>query len=164
MSNSYTGLVNRQIIFARHHLQLLQPETNANEKLRNLGVLYSVMFHLEKALCFFMRELAENYQSPQASQIYQLSQLQEALAALNKTPAEVAELAELKRVGWWSDMDVLMASIYRQSSSHTSPVADVGRIQLSNAAPAEPDRASVEQWLKAFKALVDRQRDLMLEY
>ena len=66
MDNPYIGRVNLRLMFARHQYQLRMLESedkalNANERMRNQGILNASIWHLKGAYRAYLAEVGANY-------------------------------------------------------------------------------------------------------
>lgn len=172
MANPYIGWVNLQLVSVRHHLSLLLEESNANERLRNRGVLESSTWHLNRAYQYYLYELGANYQLKEPESNKSAIELGEALEAIDKHPGEAAELAQLEKDGWIADLKRALVDLDRPDSTpgakliSQQAMASQAHLKLVNLED-EPIPLSAERlrnWLEKFKELTTRHREVMVEY
>lgn len=169
MSNLFVGLVNLQLVSTRHHLSLLLEETTASDRIRNRGLLESAAWHLRRAYDVYLCEVGANYKLPAPQQNNTATALCEALEKVDKHPGEASELQKLERTGWLSDLILALRGLDSTTSggvTETQPapikLGELKVVDLDNRAP-ELTEESVRQWLSAFKELIERQREVMIE-
>lgn len=165
MSNPYIGWVNLQMVSVRHHLGLLIDEANANDRLRNRGVLESAAWHLSRAYCYYLYELGANYQLPSPESNCDAQSLSGALESVGKHPGEAGELCLLESEGWIRDLHRALGNETgaRQGAGVQSGRVELQLIDLDNQVVVL-SKEVLEQWLVSFKELVDRHREVMVEY
>lgn len=165
MANPYIGWVNKQVVAVRYHLSLVTDAENANQRLRNTGVLESAAWHFQRAYRFYLYELGANYQLNSPEDQNTAVELGAALEAIGKHPGEAVELATLESDGWIAD---LLNSVSDTNRSNTSAAVDPlgSALQLVDLEYQEKQlsRELINEWLAKFKELVDRHRDVMVEY
>lgn len=164
-SNPYRGQVNAHLGKARWLLQSLasSQEDSASSRLGQAALQESCAYQLQLALQNFLREIAENYQLPNADQIQSSADLERALAAADKAPAELAEIRTSQSEGWLGQMNRAFQQIGKANSSSSSSVQMVGMIQAKALDSTDLDAKSLELWFSSLKELVDRQREMMVE-
>lgn len=166
MSNPYIGWVNLQMVSVRHHLSLLLEENNANDRIRNRGVLESAAWHLKRAYLYYLCELGANYQLKSPEQNTTANELGKALESVGKHPGEAAELSLLEQEGWLLDLFSALASAEAPTSSSQKAAIAAGGLQLldldKTIVPLTAD--SLNEWLVKFKELIGRHREVMIEY
>lgn len=165
MANPYIGWVNLQVVSVRHHLGLLLEESNANQRLRNRGVLESAAWHLQRAYRYYLYELGANYQlsSPESNDSADV--LSQALESVGKHPGEAAELCQLETNGWVGDLYRALLESDRPGETQGSSVQKgaLALVDLENV-PVGLTTDLLTDWLRKFKELVDRHREVMVEY
>ena len=165
MSNPYIGWVNLQMVAVRHHLSLLVEETNANERLRNRGVLESAAWHFKRAYRYYLYELGANYQLPTPESNDSAQQLADALELVGKHPGEAAELCLLEAEGWIKELTqaIALADTGERAALGPSIVNELEILDLDKPT-ATLSKEVLGEWLVSFKELIERHREVMLEY
>ena len=170
--NPYIGRVNQQLLFARHHLSLLEVGKNASQKMRNDSLLQSSLFHLRIGLDCYYRELASNYQAKNCDHINSIDTLSSELLMIGKQPGELEELRHLFDHGWIKQVMDAYARVWssdkvaKGGATGVKPVTNTGGLSLVNL-DAEPRALTFElvnTWISDFKEVIDRHRDVMQEY
>ena len=170
MSNPYLGFVNRQLILARHQLSLRLEEKNASDKLRNEGLIEAALWHLGRAYRAYIAEVAANYKVPKPELPKDAKELSESLQAINKHPAEAQELERLASEGFISSlmsaligMQTVQAGLFAPAPTETqNPLNIIDITELSE--PLDLSFELLTEWVNAFKELIDRHREHMIEY
>jgi len=168
MANPYIGWVNLQLVAVRHHLNLLLEEKNANERLRNRGVLESAAWHLDRAYRYYLYELGANYQLKEPELNRTANELGNALEAIGKHPGEAAELSTLEKNGWVADLKQVLGSVEQLDSGpreqkNSIPAGELTLVDVSDE-QVELSAETLATWLGNFKELTTRHREVMVEY
>lgn len=165
MANPYIGWVNLQMVSVRHHLSLLLEAKNANERLRNRGVLESAAWHMLRAYRYYLFELGANYQLSSPEDHQTADELGRALESAGKHPGEASELIGLEDNGWVSDLLGVNIAINRPSPALGGPTLqkELAIIDLDRV-PVELTQDVLIDWLSKFKELTERHREVMVEY
>jgi len=177
MDNPYLGRVNQQLIFARHQLQLKTEgsETttlNANERMRNQGILHAGLWHLRWAYRAYLAEIGANYKLIKPELPNTASELSQALEAINKHPGEAQELERLESEGFVRDILLALRNIEQIESGLIPPAPSEaesqGLLALKDITDTKEaislDFDMLSKWIRSFKELVDRHREHMIEY
>jgi hypothetical protein len=165
--NPYLSVVNQRLHFGRLLLQQLPPAGDApSKRMLELALCQSVLYQLESAYRFYLREIASTYRCRTPEQIGNVEGLVADLQAMGKHPAEASELANLESTsGTW--LNQLLAA-YRQvrtvQQEQTSQQSPIAVVQMSaDMEPVELDVEGLKTWLAAFVELVERHRQHMQE-
>ena len=175
MDNPYIGRVNQQLIFARHQLQLegsAKRPLNANERMRNQGVLHAGLWHLRWAYRAYLAELGANYKLLKPELPNTARELAEALEAVDKHPGEAQELERLETNGFIRNFLAVLESIEQIESGLIPPTPSAaqnrGSLVLKDVTDTEKDGQfdfeTLSRWTGSFKELVARHREHMIEY
>lgn len=174
MDNPYIGRVNQQLIFARHQLQSKiessDKELNANERMRNQGILHAGLWHLCWAYRAYLVEVGANYKLLKPELSNTAKELSIALEAMNKHPAESHELERLETEGFVYDMFQALAGIEQIESGlippapadASSPIALKDITDTVEKLPLSFECLSL--WVESFKEIINRHREHMVEY
>jgi len=166
VSNPFRNQVNGHLGKARWLLESLKSsqEEATSSRLGQAALQESCAHQLQLVLQKFLREIAENYQLPNAGQIQNSQDLEAALLAADKSPAELAEIRTSQSEGWLGQMDRAFQRIGSPSSSASSSlVQSAGMIQTKSLDSTDLDAGSLELWYYNLRELVDRQREMMVE-
>lgn len=171
MTNRYTSQVNRQLYAANAHLKLLpKPPLNGNQRIVAQALLESALFHLILAYKKYLRELADNYQLANSDSIDSFLGLRQAFVDSDKTPAESNELEVLVNEGWIGDALASFEIVGEESRSKKLeqqtelliPLANLGTAYVAKSKPLT--QQLLMQWIESFRELINRHRDIMVEY
>lgn len=149
-------------------LELGEGETTHRH--RQQALLQSAVCQLVLAYKFYLCEIAANYQCPDPDAVADVYSLRDVCGALDKHPAEVEELRTLYETpgSWLQRLSSCHRAMYR-AEVKSSALAEVNEHQIPVAATHGEDWsfvavADVSQWIAAFNELIDRQREVMVEY
>ncbi len=174
MASVYISRTNQKLYFCRLHLdQLKSAEHSAGWSKHALVESYmeSVLFHLACAYSSFLREIAEVYRiSPE--NVDTLEQLEQALSDQGLEAPEAKELVQLASSDSW--LSQLLAAYQacwtaeEREQAQRSPHASLSEIHVVQVNPDHTEECEVieqlEQWLVAFRELVERHRESMKEW
>lgn len=177
MDNPYLGRVNQQLIFARHQLQSrMEPAQgkllNANENMRNQGILHAGLWHLRWAYRAYLAEVGANYKLAKPELAETAVELSQALEKMNKHPAEARELERLESEGFVRDILSALDHIEQIESGLIAPAPSesesLGLLSLKDITDHKDkqplDFDLLSNWIRLFKELIDRHREHMIEY
>ncbi len=165
---SWASLVNQKLFFS-------------NMLLEQLDKLDDPFGHLEKALCesavyqlecgyrHHLREIADNYRSPQAESVKTVSELIAQLEAMGKHPAEAQEMAYLEAdsENWLSQLLACWRAFSEAPLVDAEPdrASPIPLMQVSQTNTLPPLNAvQVSAWIDAMRELVERHRQVMVEW
>lgn len=165
--NTYLSAVNQRRYFASLLLeQLVSLEGSGCNPLLTQALCQSVLYQLQAAYRFYLREVATTYKCRAPEQIQTVEALIEALQAMGKHPAEASEMANLEQqAGSWL-YELLSAyrtlsSVQQEQVSQQSQIAVV-QVTAEREAP-ELGCELLSSWRDAFDELIERHRQHMLE-
>ncbi len=172
MANPYIGIVNRQLAFARYQCSSELQETNAAERLRNLGALYAGIWHLSLAYKNYLAEVGATYKLTRPELCKNANDLCQALESMNKGPAEATELARLERQGFIANVLGALARIEQVAEDQVPPApSDMDTsnpLRMVDVSDFEEELnvkfEDLSSWIRQFKELIDRHREHMIEY
>lgn len=160
----FTGAVNAHLRKASALIQQCQALRNSDgSRLAQEALIEGACFQLQLAKTNLLREIAENYQAPDAAQITNSDDLAAALLAIDKAPQELSEIQISQQEGWMGKMDSAYDALVSSAKVGKAAVQSAGLIQTKQLKSNELDFAGVESWAKNLKELVDRQREMMVE-
>ena len=162
---TYLSAVNQKLLFARQLLS--QADTKQSQK-QGAVLSQSVAVQLHQAWLWHCRNVAENYKLQELDSVDCANTLVELLAAQGKTPGEATELQNLQNDpdSWLSGLLKAHQHIYRLPTVRKAEM-DVDRLpMISLDAPEAVDWSleRAELWLSNMQELVDRQREMMVEF
>jgi hypothetical protein len=156
----FSGLLLQQV--DRNHCPFFGPAANLQ-----LALCQSALFQLETAYRLYLREVATTYRDSAAETISSVEGLIAAMESMGNSPSEAAELANLEadKDSWLANMlkahEHLLEVRPQEVVNAASPIAVVqieqgeGRHELS--------ADLLDGWLEAFRDLIERHREQMVE-
>jgi hypothetical protein len=169
VQSSYLSAVNQKLLFARQLLSLA--ETKQGQKqgtVSSQSIAQSVAVQLHQAWLWHCRNIAENYKLQELDSVGCANTLVELLAAQGKTPGEATELQNLQNDpdSWLSELLKAHQHIYQLPTVRKAEM-DVDRLPMI--AVDAPDLVDwslecAQLWLANMQELVERQREMMVEF
>ena len=171
---SYLSAVNQKLLFAKKLIKLIEANSSASQD-RHLRVslAQSITLHLGQAWAWHLQDVASNYKVKDPSIIKSVDDLEDSLMADGKQPAESTELKQLfyNNNAWANEM------LYAFSQLSSLPIIrkaemDADRLpMLSLDDASNSKRKAVDwdldqgmDWSKQMNELVERHRDMMIEF
>ncbi|GIX29628.1 MAG: hypothetical protein KatS3mg124_0100 [Porticoccaceae bacterium] len=130
-----------------------------SDRHRRQALLEGAVFELALAYRFYLGELAEALQLPEAEGIADLAQLEGLCRRRGIVSPEVAELAALEQAA-----DSWLAALLAARRRIAEPPRPASPDLLAGGGPPWLDCAEVAGWRAAFDALVERQRAGLVEW
>jgi hypothetical protein len=169
-SRSYSAAVNQKLLFARKLLNLAKAYGDSN-KHTAIAMAQSVVLQLYLVWNWHLQDIANNYKVQDPSVINCADDLVTALSADGKTPAEAMELQHLFNTEdtWVNDLMSAYQTLFRLPATRKAQM-DVDRLpllSLDNAATDHEikwDLIPVVEWTEKMTELVERHRDMMIEF
>lgn len=168
--NPFLPAVNQKLYFCSLLLRQIDPKlppaVGAAANLQ-LALCQSALFQLEAAYRLYLREVASTYRHRAAETIVSVEALIAAMESIGKSPSEVWELANLEanKESWLAKMlcahDRLFQVLSQEAASVASPIAVVQIDQVED--KLELSAELLAGWLDDFRALIERQREQMVE-
>jgi hypothetical protein len=162
----FRGKVNAHLRKAEALLEQFKAvQADEGSRLTQDALIEGCSFQLQLAKRNFLREIAENYQSPEAAEIASAQDLAAALEKIDKLPAELSEILTSEQEGWMAQMQAAHSQLVSGSTAGKGSAAlqSAGLIQTKELSSNDLDFARVESWLLNLKELVERQREMMVE-
>ena len=169
MQSSYLSAVNQKLLFSRQLIALFEQSQNPRVKQSaGAAVAQSVTVQLHQAWLWHCRDVASSYKLKEIDLVDSAESLVALLAEQGKTPGEATELQNLQGdpVSWVSDMLKASGSLYRLPIIRKAEM-DVDRLPMIALDAPEVVDWSVERataWLDSMQELVNRQREMMVEF
>ena len=164
--SAYFSAVNQKLLFAR---RLLSVGETVDDRYLHSAIAQSVVFQLQQALRWHLCDIAATYQLKEPEAATSVVGLLSLLHAADKAPAEASELKSLE-----ADANSWLAELQRagrelvQLPELRKVVMDVDRLPVLVADGKPPaidwTLENVGGWLQALAELIDRQRDMMVEF
>lgn len=154
----------------RHYAALLLQQAAGAASHRHLeqALLQGAVTHLWQAVLFYLAEIASAYQCPDAASAASPVALAEMLEAMDKTPGEVSEILALDRDSrsWLGQLRACRESL--ASAQQVLPRQERDDLIAVVPVTGEDDwslihREQVENWAAALGAMLERQREVMVE-
>ena len=164
---TYLSAVNQKLLFARQLLTHVS-ESNPKKAQHDTVLTQSVAVQLRQAWLWHCRNIAENYKLQELDAVDCADSLVELLAAQGKTPGEATELQNLQNDpdSWLSELLKAHQHIYRLPTVRKAEM-DVDRLPMIALDAPEVVDWSLERaklWLSNMQELVERQREMMVEF
>jgi hypothetical protein len=163
--STYLSAVNQKLLFAR---QLLSGVDAKKAQGQGAVLSQSVAVQLYQAWLWHCRNVAETYKLKELDSVDCANTLVELLAAQGKTPGEATELQNLQNdpQSWLSELLKAHRYIYLLPTIRKAEM-DVDRLPMISLDAPEVVDWSVERaqlWLDRMLELVERQREMMVEF
>jgi hypothetical protein len=170
----YLSAVNQKLLFSDHLLKLADgDDLMLNNKHLAVAIAQSVTLQLYQAWGWHIKDVASHYKLNDPSIIADVDILVKALADEGKTPAESQELQNLlMQEGSWvvalfnahSQLYALPEITKAQMDSDRLPLRIIGGASNNAGEVFEWSLVDVSNWKLYMQELVDRQRDMMIEF
>lgn len=170
----YLSAVNQKLLFSDHLLKLADgDDLMLNNKHLAVAIAQSVTLQLYQAWGWHIKDVASHYKLNDPSIIADVNNLVKALADEGKTPAESQELQNLSmQEGSWvvalfnahSQLYALPEITKAQMDSDRLPLRIIGGASNHAGEVFEWSLVDVSNWKLNMQELVDRQRDMMIEF
>jgi hypothetical protein len=174
----YLSAVNQKLLFAKQLIALLDSAKSSRQGAfkdshQVEAIAQSVAVQLYQAWHFHLRDIASNYKLASPDDVTSAEILVEMLAAEDKCPAEATEMQALvaDSESWVAELFNAQAQVYELPVIRKAEM-DVDRLPMiavdaTNAEGAKLVDWTLERaqlWLTQLQELVDRQRDMMVEF
>jgi hypothetical protein len=166
--------VNQKLLFAKKLIKLIDSNAVASQDWHmRVALAQSITLHLGQAWAWHLQDVASNYKVKDASIINSVDDLEQSLLADGKQPAESTELKQLfySNESWANNM------LYAFSQLSDLPIIrkaemDLDRLPMlslddasnSRRKAVDWDLAEAMDWSKKMNELVERHRDMMIEF
>jgi len=166
--SSYISAVNQKLLYARQLLALARaPGTVANVH-QQAATTQSVAVQLHQAWLWHCCHVAETYKLQNPEAVTDGDLLVTLLAEQGKSPGEASELQTLQHTpgSWLSELLNAYRHIYQLPIVRRAEM-DVDRLPMIALDAPESIDWSLERaeiWLHSLEELIDRQREMMLEF
>jgi len=173
-TSSYLSAVNQKLLFASKLIKLISnSEGVTKDRHLSIAMAQSITAQLCQAWAWHLRDVATNYKVKDVEVINSVDDLVASLSADGKQPAESTELKQL----FYSSTSWVNAMFTAHSQLPSLPVIrkaemDVDRLPMLSLDDAfdakkrvvEWDLLTVINWSKQTNELVERHRDMMIEF
>jgi hypothetical protein len=163
--STYLSAVNQKLLFAR---QLLLQADSKKSQQQGAVFTQSIAVQLHQAWLWHCRCVAETYKLKELNAVECANTLVELLAGQGKSPGEATELQNLQNdpQSWLSELLKAHHSIYQLPTIRKAEM-DVDRLPMIALDAPEVVDWSLERaqlWLSNMQELVERQREMMVEF
>lgn len=168
--NPFLPAVNQKLYFCNLLLQQVDrdlPHVVGPAANLQMALCQSALFQLEVAYRLYLREVATTYRHSAAETISSADGLIEAMESIGKSPCEAEELANLEadKGSWLANMlnarDRLLEIRPQEVVNAASPIAVVQIEQGEDSHDLSADL--LNGWLEAFRDIIERHREHMIE-
>lgn len=164
----YLSAVNQKLLFARRLLQVAQ-KAGSLDRHAEIAVAQSVAFQLRQAWHWHLKDIAATYQLSDPEQVADADALLNQLTNAGKSPAEAYELVNLIQNpdSWAGSLSGAAAEL---QSLPTLRKAQMDADRLPALTLNKGDQGvnwtleTAQSWLEGMQELVDRQREVMIEF
>lgn len=165
--STYISAVNQKLLFARQLLRMLNA-TGSTSSHEIAATAQSVAVQLHQAWLWHCRNIAEGYKLQDLQSVTDGDSLVAQLAKQGKCPGEATELQALQQDpgSWLSELLLAYQNIYRLPVVRKAEM-DVDRlpmIALDGPVVVEWSVERAQLWLQSLQELIDRQREMMIEF
>lgn len=171
---SYLSAVNQKLLFAKKLIKLIDANSAAiQDRHLRVATAQSITLHLGQAWSWHLQDVATNYKVKDPSIVNSVDDLEKSLLNEGKQPAESTELKQLFYTTdtWANNM------LYAYSQLSSLPVIRKAEMDLDRLPMLSLDDASDSQrkavdwnlteaisWSEQMNELVERHRDMMIEF
>lgn len=168
MLSTYLSAVNQKLLFSRQLLSQAEAAGTKKAQQQGAALTQSVAVQLNQAWLWHCRNVAETYKLQEIDSVNCANTLVELLAAQGKTPGEATELQNLQNdpQSWLSELLKAHQAIYQLPTIRKAEM-DVDRLPMIALDAPEAVDWSLERaqlWLSSMQELVERQREMMVEF
>ncbi len=165
--STYISAVNQKLLFARQLLRMLNA-TGSTSSHEIAATAQSVAVQLHQAWLWHCRNIAEGYKLQDLQSVTDGDSLVAQLAKQGKCPGEATELQALQQDpgSWLSELLLAYQNIYLLPVVRKAEM-DVDRlpmIALDGPVVVEWSVERAQLWLQSLQELIDRQREMMIEF
>jgi hypothetical protein len=166
--STHISAVNQKLLFARQLLRGLDRDSSSASSHLIAATAQSVAVQLHQAWLWHCRNIAEGYKLRDLESVIDGDSLVAQLAKQGKCPGEATELQSLQQDSgsWLSELLTAHQNIYLLPVVRKAEI-DVDRlpmIALDGPAVVEWSVERAHIWLQALQELIDRHREMMIEF
>lgn len=165
--SAHISAVNQKLLFARQLLRMLDA-TGSTSSHEIAATAQSVAVQLHQAWLWHCRNIAEGYKLQDLQSVTDGDSLVAQLAKQGKCPGEATELQALQQDpgSWLSELLLAHQNIYLLPVVRKAEM-DADRlpmIALDGPVVVEWSIGRAQLWLQSLQELIDRQREMMIEF
>ena len=171
---SYLSAVNQKLLFAKKLIQLIDSNSAAiQDRHLRVATAQSITLHLGQAWSWHLQDVATNYKVKDPSIVNSVDDLEKSLLDEGKQPAESTELKQLfySTNTWannmlyaYSQLSSLPAIRKAEMDSDRLPILSLDDASDSQRKAVDWDLTEAISWSKQMNELVERHRDMMIEF
>ena len=171
---SYLSAVNQKLLFAKKLIKLIDSNSAAiQDRHLRVATAQSITLHLGQAWSWHLQDVATNYKVKDPSIVNSVDDLEKSLLDEGKQPAESTELKQLfySTNTWannmlyaYSQLSSLPAIRKAEMDSDRLPMLSLDDASDSQRKAADWDLTEAISWSKQMNELVERHRDMMIEF
>ncbi|MDG2018498.1 MAG: hypothetical protein P8J25_03535 [Porticoccaceae bacterium] len=171
---SYLSAVNQKLLFAKKLIKLIDSNAVAQEdRHMRVALSQSITLQLGQAWAWHLQDVASNYKVKDPSNINSIDDLVECLMADGKQPAESTELKQLfySNDSWANNLLYACSQLYSlpvirkaEMDADRLPMLSLDDVSNSKRKAIDWDLSTAMQWSKQMNELVERHRDMMIEF
>jgi len=171
--SNYLSAVNQKLLFAEQLSMLVAKKASGSNQHLEIAVAQSITVQLYQAWVWHLQDMASNYRLKNPAAVYNTADLVNALQLEGKQPAEAVELHNLSgQPGSWV-MALLNAhrQLYlvpevrsAQMDADRLPVVAIDTLSSDSGGIGNLSLAEVRGWVVQMRELVERHREMMVEF
>jgi hypothetical protein len=166
--STHISAVNQKLVFARQLLRMLDASDSSATSHQIAATAQSVAVQLHQAWLWHCRNIGEGYKLQDLESVTDADSLVALLAKQGKCPGEAVELQNLQHdsSSWLSELLLAHKNIYLLPVVRKAEM-DVDRlpmISLDGPKVVEWTVESAQLWLQSLEELIDRHREMMIEF
>ena len=171
---SYLSAVNQKLLFAKKLIRLVEVNASAfKDKHLQVSIAQSITLHLGQSWAWHLQDVASNYKVKDPSIIQSVDDLEQSLMSDGKQPAESTELKQLfyTNGSWANNMlyafgQLSTLPVIRKAEMDTDrlPMFSLDDASNSQRKAVDWDLSTAIDWSKKMNELVERHRDMMIEF
>jgi hypothetical protein len=173
-SCSYLSAVNQKLLFAKKLIKLIDSNSTAShDRHMRVALAQSITLHLGQAWAWHLQDVATNYKVKDPSIISSVDDLEQSLLDDGKQPAESTELKQLfnSNDSWanhmlfaYSQLSSLPVIRKSEMDSDRLPMLSLDDASNSQRKAVDWNLTEAMDWSKQMNELVERHRDMMIEF
>lgn len=173
-SCSYLSAVNQKLLFAKKLIKLIDSNSAASQDRHMRAALaQSITLHLGQAWAWHLQDVATNYKVKDPAIINSVDDLEQSLMDDGKQPAESTELKQLfySTDSWanhmlyaYSQLSSLPVIRKAEMDSDRLPMLSLDDASNSQRKAVDWNLTEAMDWSKQMNELVERHRDMMIEF
>ena len=171
---SYLSAVNQKLLFAKKLIKLIDSNSAAiQDRHLRVATAQSITLHLGQAWSWHLQDVATNYKVKDPSIVNSVDDLEKSLLDEGKQPAESTELKQLfyttdtwanNMLYAYSQLSSLPVIRKAEMDSDRLPMLSLDDASDSQRKAVDWDLTEAISWSKQMNELVERHRDMMIEF